>query len=149
MRVVIAVVALAIVGIMSTMVLQAAIVEVGDGTQNVNETFTPVSGSVTNLSDSQLENVRYNGSQGVTVYDENDTKMSQPADYQWNANNGTIRTNSTGDLAGDTSANITYGYVTLTEEQAQLEYLASWIPRLIGPALLFGLVIVLGVFLWG
>lgn len=147
-RIIVGAIALAIMGMMGAVAMQASFNTAGDDVLNEKETFTPDAGNITTLDDSNLNRAYYNSSDAVTVTDENGTEMSDPADYEWFSRNGTLKTNTTGDLAGDADANITYGYILLSEEQKQMEQLVFWIPKVIGPALLFLLVIFMGAFIW-
>jgi len=147
-RVIVAVFALAILGMMGVAAFDAALDDVGEDTQIVNESFTPVGGDVTELSESNKNTVYYDTSEDIRVFNATDVKMSEPGDYEWIQSNGTIVTNSSGDLAGDPSANISYGYNDVTEEQDTLASLAALIPQLIGPLVLFMLILFMGAFIW-
>jgi hypothetical protein len=100
----------------------------------VNETFTPPSGkALVTYNESNRDDALYNRS--VTVYNESDAVMTEPEDYEWLHTNGTLITNATGDLEGDASANITYGYLDSTETQIALSTLVGYLPSLFGLAL--------------
>jgi len=147
-RVIVAALVLAIVAAMGTVAFQAALTDSGDSTQHVNETFTPGNSGIVELDDSNLDNAYYNETGAVNVYDETDTLMSEPGDYEWIKSNGTIDVNATGDLSGDSYGNATYGYVQVSEEADEMQALLAQIPALIGPGLIFLLIIVMGAFIW-
>lgn len=80
-----------------------------------NETWSPDPGSVTTLDESNREYAEYDAT--VTVRDENGTNSAADADYRWYQSNGTVMALSGGNLDGDASAVITYGYDQSSAEQ--------------------------------
>lgn len=128
--------------------LEQSFSEAGNQQTVTNETFTPDGGNITTLSESNRDDVIYNRS--VTIYDDSGTDTtvaSEPEDYRWFESNGTLKTNETGSLAGDSSANITYGYFDSTEQKIGAQQLTSFLPRLFGLMLPLGLVIAFIAFL--
>lgn len=87
--------------------------------ESVSESFTPPTTSGTTvLNQSQLDGVRYFPVENITVTDENGTLMVPSEDFAWDRPNGTVETLAGGRLAGDSSANIEYGY-RLTSDTAE------------------------------
>jgi len=142
-RIVIAVIALAILGIIAPVALQAALEDTGDRSA-VNESFTPQSGQVSNLSSSNVEGRFYDAESNITVIDENGAVMAQPEDYFWFARNGTIKTNASGDLAGDSEGFVDYGFVDSDDQARQAADLVAWVPRIMGGLLVLFAVVILG-----
>lgn len=147
-RIIVAALVLVIVAAMGTVAIQSSLSDSGDHTQNINETFVPGNSGIVTLADSEQPHTFYNSSAAVNVYDENDTLMSEPTDYEWIKGNGTININATGDLSGDSQANATYGYLTVSEEADQMQTMLAQIPAIIGPGLIFMLIIIMGAFIW-
>lgn len=141
----VAFVALAILAIGGAYVFGSAYDEAATLNQTFeNETFTPSpSGQYLSLSESNNGTVIYDDS--VTVYDENDTEMSAPGDYEWRQQNGTILVNATGRLDGDANASITYGYRVGNQQQQavkQLTQAQSQVLRVLLWVLVLALVVV-------
>lgn len=91
-----------------------------------SEKFNPPSSqAVTVLDQSQLDSVRYFSVQNVTVTGNTGTLMIPGEDFEWNRNNGTITTLSGGRLAGQSSANISYGYRITADNQKAVGQLAA------------------------
>jgi len=147
-RVIVAALVLAIVAITGTVAFQAALTDSGEDFQNVNETFVPGNSDIVELDDSNLDNAYYNDSGAVNVYDENNSLMSEPGDYEWIGSNGTIDVNATGELSGDSSGNATYGYVQVSEEAYEMQALLAQVPAIIGLGLMFMIILVLGAVIW-
>jgi len=68
----------------------------------------------------------------VNVYDSTDTLITQPGNYTWISSNGTIDIQRNGELDGEPSADITYGYQDATEDQVALQGLFAEIPQTLG-----------------
>jgi hypothetical protein len=121
----VAFVALAILAVGGAYVFGAAYDDTATLNQTfTNETFTPSpSGQALALAESNNGTVIYDAS--VTVFDENDTEMSNPSDYEWLQQNGTIVVNSTGRLDGDSSGKITYGYRVGDQQQQAVKRLTE------------------------
>ncbi len=124
---------LAVIAAMGITAIQGGLEEAGDDELVENETFTPSAGSVTTLDDSKQDNTYYD--EEVVVRDENGTIVDEGTDYEWFVGNGTIKTLSGGELAGDSSADITYGYQQTTAEQRGIAGALGQMPRVIGLAL--------------
>lgn len=124
---ILAVIILAMVGVSG---LEAALASGGDPVTVENETWTPDPGNVTQLDDSNQTGAYYDES--VTVRDENGNLSEEGTDYEWFTANGTVKALSGGNLDGDTSATITYGYQQTSEEERALAGLLAWTPRLLG-----------------
>jgi len=146
-RIVLAAMALAIVGMMGLVAVDASLEANGDRKVIDNETFTPNPGNLTTLSDSKIEEARYNNT--VRVWNDSEVEMEAETDYEWYSDNGTLKTIAGGRLAGDSQGNITYGYLLLTEEQAEMEALVTLIPTIIGPGILFLLLLIFTAFIGG
>lgn len=127
MRGVIALIVLVIIGGVAVYGTQATLEDAGDDLIVQNETFTPDAGNVTTLEYSSQNGAYYDDD--VTVYDENDSVMSNGTDYEWYASNGTIRTLTGGGLANDSTAKITYEYQQTTQQQRNFTGLLSLIPQ--------------------
>lgn len=132
MRIIIAVIALIILGSMGTVAFQTSLEEAGDDTMISNESFTPTADTVIQLENSNQTGAYYN--ETVVVYDENGTEMTAGTDYDWYTANGTIKPLSGGALAGDSSAIITYRYQKTTESQRGFASMMAQIPGFIGLA---------------
>jgi len=114
----------------------------------VNETFDPGSGGRVTLDDSSRNGVFYNRT--VTVFDSSGTSTTvaeEPDDYRWDDSNGTLVVNSSGSLAGDTEANITYGYRVAGEQTIGVQRITALLPQLFGLVLPLGLVLAFLAFL--
>lgn len=114
--------------------MQSTFQETGNYTTEVNETFTPDPGNVTTLNESNRNDVIYNDT--VEVYNSSNYFVEQPNNYTWFEGNGTIKTNSTGALSTEPTANITYSYFATTAEHLLYLDLISLIP-LVMPFLFF------------
>jgi hypothetical protein len=109
----------------------------------VNETFDPGSGGRVTLDDSNRDDVLYNRT--VTVFDSSGTSTTvaeAPDDYRWDDSNGTLIVDSSGSLAGDASANVTYGYRVAGEQTIGVQRITALLPQLFGLVLPLGLVLV-------
>lgn len=118
--------------------IEAALETAGDDRDIENETFTPTSGTVIQLDNSDRENAFYEHQ--VAVFNQSDVRMVEGTDYTWFSINGTVKPLSGGDLAGDSSANISYGFAVTTEDQRQLTSILAMLPTVVGlaiPALAF------------
>ena len=126
----------AMLGIATPVIFQAGLEEGGDGTLNDNETvdLTPA-GDVKELQDSNIDGAFYN--ETVRVFDSAGTEMTEGTDYEWFARNGTIQAISGGGLDGESSANVTYGYVETTDTQRETSDLLAQAPTVMGFALPF------------
>lgn len=146
-RIVLAAMALAILAMMGLVAVDASLQ--ANGTQKVvdNESFSPNPGNLTVLDDSKIEEARYNNS--IRVWNASQLEMVEGTDYEWYSDNGTLKTIAGGRLAGDNTGNVTYGYLLLTEEQDEMEALISMIPMIIGPGILFTLLLVFTAFIGG
>lgn len=113
-------------------------------TDVVNETWTPDAGNVTQLDDSELADTTYDTN--VTVRNSSDVVMENETDYEWIPSNGTIKTITGGDLDGESSANITYGYDSPTDFQQN--QLSVWVELSAVARLLLWIFVPL-MFLWG
>lgn len=136
------VVAMALAG--GVTALQQSFSEAGQYDTQVNETFDPSSADVIVLDESQRDDVIYNRSGDITVYNTTGTSDSvaqEPQDYQWNRNNGTLTINETGELDDDSSANVTYSYFNSSEQSIQTQQLTALLPRLFGLILPLGIVL--------
>jgi len=104
------IVVMLILGVGGMMALGHANTESIPETTVTNETWTPAAGSYVSLNNSKLNDTAY--SDTVTVYDENDTEMSEGTDYEWNDSfeEGRIQAVAGGGLDGDANATVTYGY---------------------------------------
>lgn len=147
MRVILAVLAIAMLAIVGAHGFEAALETAGEDHTITNETWTPTAGSVTVLDESNRKGAYY--AHNVTVYDENDTEVDPGKDYKWFVGNGTIKALSGGELEGDANASITYEFEQTSETQREFAGLLSHIPRVIGLALPAFVVVILLVFLRG
>jgi hypothetical protein len=132
MRIVIAVALLLILAGGATVAYQSALEEGGEQTALDNESWSPDAGNVTTLSDSGLD-VFYD--ETVDVRDSNGNTMEAGVDYEWFATNGTVKALSGGDLDGESTAYIDYGYSNPTEQQRERAALLSNLPTVIGIAI--------------
>lgn len=140
--------ALALVGLaVILMVGVPAIQSAEDSSQQAhtieNETWTSDPGNVTVLDHSNIENADYDDT--VDVWDENGTQMTAGSDYRWFDSNGTVKALSGGDLDGDSSATITYGYNRSSDSQQMvadnattLAGLAGYFPYVLMIAMILG-----------
>jgi len=113
-----------------------------------NETFDPGNGGRVTLDDSNRDDVLYNRS--VTVFDTSGTSTTvaeEPDDYRWDDSNGTLIIDSSGSLAGDASANITYGYRVASKQAIGVQRITALLPQLFGLVLPLGLVLAFLAFL--
>lgn len=123
----------------------------GERTDIVEEEFTPQGniGSVISLDNSNSDELTY--SDDAEVKDMNGNHSIEGEDYEWNANNGTIRPLSGGNLDGDNTATINYTIWNPTQQDddiagtiATLVDTGGFIPLLLLVALVVGAVVVLG-----
>lgn len=137
-RAVVAVLVLILLAATGVAGLEAALETAGDNVVVENETWEPDAGNVTQLSDSNRTGAYYD--ENVTVYDENGNLSEPGSDYEWFPGNGTVKALQGGNLDGDTSATITYGYQQTTQEQRNLAGMLGLLPQVIGilaPVFLF------------
>lgn len=76
--------------------------------QESTESFTPDAGNITTFNNSHVDALLYDSA--AEVRDENNRLMVEGEDYQWYHKNGTLKTLKGGQLEGDSSAEITYGW---------------------------------------
>jgi len=129
-RSVVAVLALVILATAGVWGLQASLETAGQDQTVVNETWTPTAGSVTTLDESNRDGAYYD--HNVTVYDTSGAEVDRGDDYRWYPGNGTVEAVAGGELDGDRSANITYGYQQTTGEQRAIAAALGRIPQFIG-----------------
>lgn len=135
MRLIIVFIAIAVVAMGATVGIQATL-EANQTTTSIdNETWTPDAPNITELQDSNLDGADYNDT--VTVRNSSDVVMSNQTDYEWIEHNGTVRALSGGDLDGEPSANISYGYDRPPEDQLEMAHVIAHIPMVGGLMLLF------------
>lgn len=150
MRILLLAFGLLVIGIVGVGMLQAGLISGGDDIENVNETWTPNAGTVTQLDDSELDNAYYDNE--TTVYNTSGTtavEMTEGTDYEWFESNGTVKALVGGDLDGATEATITYSYQLTTDEEERIAGMLAQLPRIAGVVLpVLGIVILL-VFLRG
>lgn len=149
MRIVLAIVVLAVFGMLGVMGMDAILASNTERTDIDNETWTPDAGNVTELEDSNLEAADYDPVENVSVFDENDTEMTAGTDFEWFEDNGTVKALEGGGLDGDSSANISYGYERPPAEQVTMSSILAQIPAVMGfilpvGALVFLLLLVRG-----
>lgn len=145
MRILLLPIGLFIIAIVGVGAIQAGLISGGDDVTNINETWTPSAGSVTQLDDSNLDNGYYDNE--TTVYNTSDdsaTEMEEGTDYEWFESNGTVKALSGGGLDGATEATITYSYQLTTDEEERIAGMLAQVPRAAGVFLpLFGIVVLL------
>jgi len=129
-RAVVAIFALVILLVGGVAAVNGALETAGEDRLVVNETFTPGSGGVVQLDNSNLEAGFYDNS--TTVYNASDVEMTEGTDYNWLEGNGTVEVLAGGDLANDPNGSITYGYVQTTPEQRAMASVLGLIPNGIG-----------------
>lgn len=140
-RIILAVIALAILASVAVAGLQAGLEDAGVDHDIANETWTPDAGNVTTLDESHRAGAYY--AHNVTVEDENGTKMEYGTDYIWYPGNGTVKALSGGGLDGDASATIDYSFQQTTQEHRGMASLLGQVPRVMGFALPLGVVFLL------
>lgn len=117
----IALIAIALLIVVGAQAVDQTVRATNPVTQVENETFTPDGANVTELDDSNLDKAQYNNTVDVYVDDSGNTvNVNESGNYTWNRFNGTITTTNQSYLDGFSSANITYGYVTVGEQQRGL-----------------------------
>lgn len=146
-RLVLAIVALAILGSVGVAGLQAGLENAGEDRTITNESWAPDPGNVTSLKYSSQTGAYY--SSNATVYNATGVEMEDGVDFEWFAGNGTVKALSGGDLDGDASAEISYQLQQTTEEQRQFVAVLGHIPRVMGFALPFGAVVFLFILVRG
>jgi hypothetical protein len=120
----------------------AALQNAGQDHDVPNETFTPDAGNVTTLSQSNQDDAYYDPA--VSVVDNNGDLMYNGSDYRWIRSNGTVYTIPGGRLDNAPSAEITYGYQLVSNEQKEFAALLAQIPGALGLLLpAFGFVLFL------
>lgn len=130
MRILIAIIGIAMLAMVGLTATHAALENAGDDITVTNETWTPDAGNITQLNDSDRTGAFY--ASNVTVRDENDTLQDPGTDYDWLEENGTIRAVTGGGLDGDANATVTYEYQLTTDEQRRMAVLLSRLPTLVG-----------------
>lgn len=145
-RIVLVAMVLAVLAMMGAAATNAAVQDSGEQQVVSDESFTPVVGEYNQLENSDLDGAFYNES--VTVRDSGGTEVSEPADYEWNARNGTVFVKQSGALDGESSATIDYRYVRTSEEAQRMETIAALVPQLIGPVIIMLIVVIMGVLIW-
>lgn len=140
-RLVIAIIALAILAVVATSGFQAALETAGEDNTITGETWTPDAGNTTTLDNSNIQGAYYNDT--VVVRDENGNLSDAGTDYEWNPGNGTVKALAGGNLDGDTSATIHYAYEATTGEQRRMTGMLAAIPQLLGLVLPIGAVLFL------
>lgn len=95
--------------------MDAALDDAGPRTDISGETFTPTAGSVQQLDESNRDGATYN--ETVAVADENGSPSVEGTDYEWFDQNGTIKPLAGGNLAGDSSATVSYAFREPTATQ--------------------------------
>lgn len=83
-----------------------------------SETWTPQTGTPTVLDNSELARADYNDT--VTVRNSSGATMTEGSDYTWHETNGTVEALSGGDLDGESSAEIDYGWTGQTKRQERM-----------------------------
>jgi len=142
-RAVVAIFALMVLALVGTYAVDASLENAGENVTNQGESFTPDAGNVTNLTDSHIDGAYYDHE--VTVTDENGNPSQNGTDYIWFVRNGTIKTITGGNLDGDTTATIDYGYRLPTDQQRQFATLLALLPQVIAviiPVFVFVLALV-------
>lgn len=147
MRLLLVFFALAIVMMGTTVAIQAGLEDAKDDITVHNETFTPDAGNITTLANSNIRGAFYKPT--VDVYDSNGKEVDPGDDYEWIAENGTVRAIVGGKLDGEPSANITYTYTTTTERQRRIADMLGYVPQAVGLALPLGALIALLAFARG
>ena len=137
-RVILAVIGLAILASVAVAGLQVSLEDAGEDFDVTNETWTPNAGTVTTLEESNRNGAYYSEDSAVDVYDENGTEMDEGTDYEWFGANGTVKALTGGGLDGDSSATITYSFQQTTAEQRGMAALLGQLPRVMGFALPIG-----------
>lgn len=141
-RAIIAIMSIVVVGAIAVWGLQAAAANAGTDHDITDESWTPDAGNVTTLNHSNLEHTYYD--ETVTVHDSNGNLMDVGQDYVWYESNGTIKTVAGGDLDGETSATIDYGYQTTTSDDRALIKVVGIFPQVLGALVpLFGVAMLL------
>lgn len=136
MRIVLLAFGLFVIAIVGVAMLQSGLITGGDDITNVNESWTPNAGSVTQLDDSELDNAYYDNE--TTVYNTSGTdavEMTEGTDYEWIETNGTVKALTGGGLDGASEATITYSYQLTTDEEERIAGMLAQIPRVVGVAL--------------
>lgn len=128
-RAVVAIFALIVLALVGSYAVDATLETTGENVTVEGEEWTPDAGNVTNLTESHVDGAYYDHE--VTVRDEGSVTVTEGEDYLWFVGNGTIYTVEGGDLDGDTSATIDYGYRLPTDQQRQFATLLAWFPRII------------------
>lgn len=101
-----------------------------------NESFTVDQGERVTLSESELDEVVYDRQSNITVYNDTDTLVQPDGNWTWTRDNGTLVVDSSsGALANNTSATVTYGYREPTETQSLTLQIAR-LPMELGDALM-------------
>lgn len=122
--------------------INASYASTGEQTTITGEGWTPDTGNVTTLNNSNLETAIYDPA--VKVYDENGTRVMAAEDYTWYRSNGTIKALSGGELANDASATITYEY---SEPDSSARTVAGLLGRGMNVASFFVFVVGIGIVL--
>lgn len=117
MRAILAVVAVAVILSVGIGATDAALSSSGRETAIDDESWTPDAGNVTELDESNIANARYSDTVTVT---RNSKEMTDGVDYEWYADNGTVKALEGGDLDGVSSASIDYAFTLPTDQQQDI-----------------------------
>lgn len=112
--------------------LEFALADAGDDIVVNNETFTSDPGSVTLLEYSNSDGAYYADSQDVTVYNVSsgaDVELEDGVDYEWIADNGTVKSLTGGGLDPATDAKISYSLQQTTAEQRSMAGVLALMPQ--------------------
>lgn len=118
--------------------MQVTLEGAGDNYSVTNETWTSDPGNVTILDESNREGAYYADGTDVTVYNvtsSGDVEMVEGTDYEWIADNGTVKALSGGDLDPATDATISYSFQQTTEEQRELTSMIGLLPNAVALAI--------------
>lgn len=111
--------------------LEFAVADAGEDIVVTNETFTSDPGNVTLLEYSNSTGAYYADSEDVTVYNitaSGDVELEEGTDYEWIADNGTVKSLTGGALDPATDAQISYSLQQTTAEQRALGNVAGLLP---------------------
>jgi hypothetical protein len=141
----IALIAIALLVVVGAQAVDQSVRATNPVTTVENESFVPDGGNVTALDDSELANAQYNSTADVYVNDSGTTvAVNSSGNYTWIQDNGTVRTTDQSYLDGFSSANTTYGYVTVSDRQRGLATAiagvmgaAQWLVLVLGVGLVF------------
>ena len=117
---------------------QFALEGAGDDITVTNESFTSDPGNVTILEYSNQTGAYYADSRDVTVYNvtsSGDVELEEGTDYEWIADNGTVKSLTGGALDPATDALISYSLQQTTSEQRGLASMLGLLPQAIALAI--------------